>query len=242
MLSYRARRGLRRLCTVLLVLAMLAAVGLLCWLLWLNRFVIYTKDGVKLDFSLSGDFQNGQLAGTPSTENTIYINYDQTEPTEPPSTELQQLSGYYIPAADLRGDLSAIKEQLSQLPKGTPVMLDVKNIKGLYIGDGKLVSGGMFAEFATKGTVSVDSEYINMRFSDYGDEEIKGYIKLTVGYLNFDEDGGASDGMEDEIEYEYFDIIKKLDDYIMLQNQEVQKEQKIIEIIKKVFGEFDIEV
>ncbi|MBE6552595.1 MAG: hypothetical protein E7665_10785, partial [Ruminococcaceae bacterium] len=33
--------------------------------------------------------------------------------------------------------------------------MDVKNIKGLYIGDGKLVSGGMFAEFATKGTVSV---------------------------------------------------------------------------------------
>lgn len=34
----------------------------------------------------------------------------------------------------------------------------------------------------------------------------------------------------------------KTDDYIMLQNQEVQKEQKIIEIIKNVFGEFDIEV
>lgn len=87
-----------------------------------------------------------------------------------------------------------------------------------------------------------DSEYINIRFSNNGDEEIKGYVKLTVGYLNFDEDGGASDGMEDEIEYEYFDIIKKLDDYIMLQNQEVQKEQKIIEIIKNVFGEFDIEI
>ena len=132
MLSYRTRRGLRRLCTVLLVLALLAAVGLLCWLLWLNRFVIYTKDGVKLDFNLSGDFQNGQLAGIPSTENTIYINYDQTEPTEPPSTELQQMSGYYIPAADLRGDINALKEQISQLPKGTPVMLDVKNIKGEF--------------------------------------------------------------------------------------------------------------
>lgn len=132
MLSYRTRRGLRRLYTVLLVLALLAAVGLLCWLLWLNRFVIYTKDGVKLDFNLSGDFQNGQLAGTPSTENTIYINYDQTEPTEPPSTELQQMSGYYIPAADLRGDINALKEQISQLPKGTPVMLDVKNIKGEF--------------------------------------------------------------------------------------------------------------
>ena len=121
MLSYRSRRALR-----------LAAVGLLCWLLWLNRFVIYTKDGVKLDFGISNDFQEGQLAGTQGTENTVHIQYDQTEPTEPPSTELRQMSGYYISADALRGDLTAVKEQISQLPKGAPVMLDVKNIRGEF--------------------------------------------------------------------------------------------------------------
>ena len=132
MLSYRSRRALRRLCTVLLVLALLVALGLLCWLLWLNRFVIYTKDGVKLDFGISDEFQPGQLAGTQSTENTIQIEFDQTEPTEPPSTELKQLSGYYITLDMLKGDMSSLKEQIAQLPKGTPVMLDVKSIRGEF--------------------------------------------------------------------------------------------------------------
>ena len=132
MLSYRSRRALRRLCTVCLVLALLAAVGLLCWLLWLNRFVIYTKDGVKLNFDISDEFLPGQLAGTQSTENTIQIEFDHTEPTEPPSTELQQVSGYYITLDMLRGDLTALKEQISQLPKGTAVMLDVKSIRGEF--------------------------------------------------------------------------------------------------------------
>lgn len=132
MLSYRSRRALRRLCTVLLVLALLAAVGLLCWLLWLNRFVIYTKDGVKLDFGISDSFQEGQLAGTQGTQNTVQIQYDQTEPTEPPSTELKQMSGYYIPAESLKGNLKELKNQIAQLPKGTPVMLDVKNIRGEF--------------------------------------------------------------------------------------------------------------
>ena len=40
---------------------------------------------------------------------------------------------------------------------------------------------------------------------------IRGYIKLIVGYLNFDEDGGASDGTSDEIIYEYKDILNALD-------------------------------
>ena len=132
MLSYRSRRALRRLGTVFLVLTLVAALGLLCWLLWLNRFVIYTKDGVKLDFGITDEFLPGILAGTKPTENTIQIEFDQTEPTEPVSTELKQMSGYYIPADKLAGDLTEIKTQISQLPKGTAIMLDVKNIRGEF--------------------------------------------------------------------------------------------------------------
>lgn len=132
MLSYRSRRALRRLGTVFLVLTLVAALGLLCWLLWLNRFVIYTKDGVKLDFGITDEFLPGILAGTKPTENTIQIEFDQTEPTEPVSTELKQMSGYYIPADKLEGDLTEIKTQISQLPKGTAIMLDVKNIRGEF--------------------------------------------------------------------------------------------------------------
>ena len=93
MLSYRSRRALRRLGKFLLVLALLAALGILCWFLWLNRYVVYTKDGVKFVFNTPGEFQPGQVAGTESGENTIYVEYEQTVPTEPPSTELQQMNG-----------------------------------------------------------------------------------------------------------------------------------------------------
>ena len=132
MLSYRSRRALRRLGKFFLVLALLAAVGILCWFLWLNRYVVYTKDGVQFVFGGPGEFQPGQLAGTESVENTIYVEYEQTVPTEPPSTEMKQLSGYYITADELKGDLTQLKQQISQLPKGTPIMLDVKNIRGEF--------------------------------------------------------------------------------------------------------------
>ena len=132
MLSYRSRRALRRLGKFFLVLALLAAVGLLCWGFWLNRYVVYTKDGVKLDFGISGEFQPGQQAGTEATDNTVYVEYEQTVPTEPPSTELKQMSGYYISPEMLRGDLTEVKNQIAQLPKGTPIMLDVKNIRGEF--------------------------------------------------------------------------------------------------------------
>ena len=87
-----------------------------------------------------------------------------------------------------------------------------------------------------------DNEYINMSFSNNGDIVATGYVKLTVGYLNFNEDGDAADGIEDKIEYEYTDIIEKLDEYILTQTKVVQKEQKIIEIIKNVFEKLNVEI
>lgn len=54
-----------------------------------------------------------------------------------------------------------------------------------------------------------------------------------IGYLNFDEDGGASDGIDDEIEYEYFEIIERLKDYVAKQKQIVDNESEIVEIIKE---------
>lgn len=132
MLSYRSRRALRRLGKFLLVLALLAAVGILVWFLWLNRFVVYTNNGVEFIFDFSGEFQPGQVAGNETEENTIYIEYEQTVPTEPPSTEMKQMSGYYISPEQLKGDLTQLKEQISKLPKGTPILLDVKNIRGEF--------------------------------------------------------------------------------------------------------------
>ena len=67
-------------------------------------------------------------------------------------------------------------------------------------------------------------------------ERITGYIKLIVGYLNFDEDGGASDGIDDDIEYEFDEILKEIDSYISEQNNIVETEATIVEIIETALG------
>ncbi len=47
--------------------------------------------------------------------------------------------------------------------------MEVKDVKGIYIGDGKLVSGGMFAEFVTTGSVN---DYDN---SNYDQNQLEGF-------------------------------------------------------------------
>lgn len=79
-------------------------------------------------------------------------------------------------------------------------------------------------------------EVIDICFSNGDENTTSGYIKLTVGYLNFDEDGGAADGLSDDVEYEYDDILKELDSFIDAQKREVKKDTKIAEIISDVIN------
>lgn len=79
-------------------------------------------------------------------------------------------------------------------------------------------------------------EIIDIYLCNSKGERISGYIKLIVGYLNFDEDGGASDGIEEDIEHEFDEILKEIDSYISEQDSIVEAEAKIVEIIKTVLG------
>ena len=76
-------------------------------------------------------------------------------------------------------------------------------------------------------------EVIDICFSNGDENTTSGYIKLTVGYLNFDEDGGAADGLSDDVEYEYDGILKELDNFIDTQKRVVDKDIKIAKIINE---------
>ena len=133
-LSYRTRQRISRLLKGTLIALVIAAILWLCWIVWVGRYVVYTKDGVRLDFSLSPTFPSGQVAGLPSRGPTVPIVYD--EPQEslplPPTAEKTGISGYYVDPAQLQSDIPGLLEQLKNLPKGTAVLLDVKNIKGHF--------------------------------------------------------------------------------------------------------------
>lgn len=59
-------------------------------------------------------------------------------------------------------------------------------------------------------------EYIDISLSCASwTEAYKGYVKLTVGYMNYNDDGGVTDGLSDEIDYYYERIVDKLDEVII---------------------------
>lgn len=129
--SYKARRLLRRIFRWLLWLLLMAAILLVCWMVWLQRFLVYTPGGVVLDFHLSAPETAGVIPQRPNRlDISIEYNDDPAQPTSP--SGLKQLTGYYIDEEALQGDFSVLRQQLQALPAGTPVLLDVKNCWGYF--------------------------------------------------------------------------------------------------------------
>ena len=116
---------------VLFALTVLVLVWF-CWVIWLERYVVYTREGATLDFSVSGD----QLSGTPATSKqdtaTIDIYYNEGEYAISTSTDLTQLNGYYVTISDLIDDFAGVKQRLTELPAGSAVMLELKNKYGTF--------------------------------------------------------------------------------------------------------------
>ena len=133
MIPYRTRIILRKAGIAVLALAMIALVFLLCWFLWLNRYVIYTRTGALLDFGLSSEFSEGEQPKAPESGPKIEIYYNEGENMIlPGSQELTQLSGIYVTESMLENSFEEVKSQLSVLQANVPVMLDVKNIRGEF--------------------------------------------------------------------------------------------------------------
>lgn len=131
-IPYRARSFLKRLGKSLLIFAVIAAVVLVFGFIWLDRYVVYTRDGIKLDFSQSSQKLTGQTVEKPVIENPVSIYY--TDGTESPynQKELEQITGYYITTQDLETDFDGVLEQVRKVPAESAVMIDVKSIYGTF--------------------------------------------------------------------------------------------------------------
>ncbi len=131
--SYRTRRAFRRIVGTLVTLALTAVAVLLCWLLWLQRFIIYTPDGAVLDFNLSQTLPEGIVAKPVLPGPTVQIQYGKEEETKPPADPtMQKLLGYYVTTEELMADLNGVQQKLQSLPEGTAVLLDVKSTWGHF--------------------------------------------------------------------------------------------------------------
>ena len=75
-LTYRTKRRLYRAALIGgIVLLVIILVGF-CWVIWLERYIVYDREGATLNFDLVDTPSAGQLAMPPSAGETvpIYVN------------------------------------------------------------------------------------------------------------------------------------------------------------------------
>lgn len=130
-IPYRIRRLLRHIAVTAVVLVLFCAALLASWLLWLNRYVVYTEDGAKFDFSLSQVQLSGVPATPPAPGETVSIVYPEfDEQTQEKPKELGQIVGYTVSIEQLEKKPDEVMSALLALPEGSAVALELKTIRG----------------------------------------------------------------------------------------------------------------
>ncbi len=137
-LSYRhkvkLKKGLKVLGLTLLILALLSAF----LLIYMQRYIVYTSDGARLDFSrstldipLNTEEEAPEASGSALGEVEI-VYADEAEATQ---GKLKQISGVYITVEMLRENPKQVMEQIMELDNTNAVMIDVKDRLGNFYYD-----------------------------------------------------------------------------------------------------------
>lgn len=131
-IPYRTRRVLQRVGVVLLLLLLVGVIAWFCWVIWLERYVVYTREGATLNFELPAQDISGEVAIPPAADSNVSIYYNEGADAVETSKELKQLNGYYIDYDALRTDFAGIEDDLKALPAGTPIMIELKGGYGSF--------------------------------------------------------------------------------------------------------------
>ena len=131
-IPYRHRRTLKRVGILLAVLFLVFTVTWLCWVVWLQRYVVYTDRGAELNFALSSYDISGKEAVQPKAEQNISIFYNEGADAIDTTHEMTQLNGYYITSEMFQQDIDYVMLQVERFPSGTPVMIDMKGGFGSF--------------------------------------------------------------------------------------------------------------
>lgn len=131
-IPYRTRLKMQRIGTAALFVLMVLILVWFCWVLWLERYVVYSREGATIDFSMSNEYLSGVVAKPQKNSTGIDIYYNEGEYAISTSTDLEQLNGYYVSISDLVDDFEGVRAKLAALDAGTPVMLEMKNKYGTF--------------------------------------------------------------------------------------------------------------
>lgn len=133
-ITYRTKRRMQHIGTIVLALLLVFIVFWFCWVIWLERYIVYTRDNdAILDLEFNANELVGEVAQPPSSGGTgITIYYNEGDNAVEFTNELTQLDGYYIDGDMLINDISEVWDLLDNLSSGTPVMIDLKGGYGSF--------------------------------------------------------------------------------------------------------------
>jgi hypothetical protein len=125
-IPYRTQRLLQRLGIVFLILFLMFLIAWFCSVVFLERHVVYTREGAMLDMSVSAHELIGEVANPPVGSTDITIFYNEGDDAINMSDELTQLDGYFIDIEDMKTNLAGSWDLLEPLKANTPIMIDLK--------------------------------------------------------------------------------------------------------------------
>ena len=157
-LTYRTKRRLQRAGLIGLTVLLVVILAGYCWVVWLERYVVYTRDGATLNFDLVETPGAGQLAQPPSADETVPVYVNEGLDAIDLNKELTQLNGYYIDLETLQTDISSARDIIATLPSDTAVMVEVKSIWGQF----NYSSGVSNATISTR----VDTQQVDKLIAD----------------------------------------------------------------------------
>lgn len=131
-LTYKTRHMLQQIGMIALAVVLVLVLFWLCWNIWVERYIVYTREGATLDFDRPAQSVMGEVAVPPRADDSVSIFYNEGSDAVELSKELTSLNGYYIDYNALKGDMESIREDLNRLKAGTPIMIELKGGYGSF--------------------------------------------------------------------------------------------------------------
>ena len=148
-IPYRTRRKITRIGTVCLAVLLVLVIFWFCWVVYLERYVVYTQDGAMVDMSVSSNDLIGEVAMPPVSNQNISIYFNEGANSIELGNALTQLDGYYIDYNALSTDIAGVWDDLEKLPAGTPIMIDLKGGYGSFYYSSHLSDAVLSASVST---------------------------------------------------------------------------------------------
>lgn len=129
-ITYRQKLRIKQALKILLIVLAVVLCLFILFLLFVERFVVYTDNGVTIDYSRSAEklepSPDTPDATTPSID--VEILYESAAPSVDSSGQLQ---GYYLTAEQL-AEADTLLDGMDSLEYGTTVMLELKDPFGYF--------------------------------------------------------------------------------------------------------------